>query len=144
MSFLNFQLGSQLIKLHWLFVWYVSIFKTATIVCKFLHTGNDASFSNSSSFHTCSYDTRHGKLDNIFLNVPLFSSSVNTSKKQLSHSLYIWWTNNVEGCNMRDAPCSLHWLHSKASSKHVSFFKPSHPKFPEIVWHLCGYRLCGD
>ena len=74
-------------KLHWLPVRYCSIFKTATIVYKFLHTGNPSYFSKSIILCMSSYDTRLSKSYNMFLNVPLFSPSVYTSKKQF----ILWW-----------------------------------------------------
>ena len=66
---------------------YHSIFKTATIVYKVLCTENQSYFGKSISGRTCSNDTRCGKSDNMFLNVPLFSPSVYASMKQFSHSL---------------------------------------------------------
>ena len=73
-------------KLHWLPIRYRSIFKTATIVYKFLHTRNQSYLSKSISLRICPYVTRRGKSDNMFLNVPLFSPSVYTSKKQFGHN----------------------------------------------------------
>ena len=81
-----FSTTSPLKNVHWLPVLYPSILKRATIVYKFLHTGNPSYLSKSISICTCPYETRRGKSDNMFLNVPLFSSYVYTLK-QFGHSL---------------------------------------------------------
>ena len=46
-------------KLHWLPVRYRCIFKTATLVYKFLHSGSPSYFEPFLSFSSCPYSTRH-------------------------------------------------------------------------------------
>ena len=50
-------------KLHWLPVKYRCIFKTATLVYKFLHTGSPSYFEPFLSFSSCPYSTRHSYPD---------------------------------------------------------------------------------
>ena len=50
-------------KLHWLPVKYRCIFKTATLVYKFLHSGSPSYFEPFLSFSSCPYSTRHSHPD---------------------------------------------------------------------------------
>ena len=71
-------------KLHCLPVRYRCIFKTATLVYKFLHSGSY--FELFLSFSSCPYSTRHSHPDRQYLTVPPFHSSVIKSAKHFSHS----------------------------------------------------------
>ena len=73
-------------KLHWLPVRYRCIFKTATLVYKFLHSGSPFYFEPFLSFSSCPYSTRHGHPDRQYLTVPPFHSSVFKSAKHFGHS----------------------------------------------------------
>ena len=74
-------------KLHWLPVKYRCIFKTATLVYKFLHSGSPSYFEPFLSFSSCPYSTRHSYPDRQYLTVPPFHSSVFKSAKHFGHSL---------------------------------------------------------
>ena len=73
-------------KLHWLPVKYRCIFKTATLVYKFLHSGSPSYFKLFLSFSSCPYSTRHSHPDRQYLTVPPFHSSVFKSAKHFGHS----------------------------------------------------------
>ena len=73
-------------KLHWLPVKYRCIFKTATLVYKFLHSGSPSYFEPFLSFSSCPYSTRHSHPDRQYLTVPPFHSSVFKSAKHFGHS----------------------------------------------------------
>ena len=63
-------------QLHWLPVKYRCMFKTATLVYKYLHSGSPSNFQPFLSFSSCSYSTRCSHLDYQYLTVPPFRSSV--------------------------------------------------------------------
>ena len=63
-------------KLHWLPVEFQCIFKTATLVYKFLHSGHPNYFSPHLSIHCRRYGTRYNCPDKRFLEVPQFYPSV--------------------------------------------------------------------
>ena len=63
-------------KLHWLPVKYRCIFKTATLVYKFLHSGSPSYFEPFLSFISCPYSTRHSHPDRQYLTVPPFHQSL--------------------------------------------------------------------
>ena len=73
-------------KLHWLPVKYRCIFKTTTLVYKFLHSGSPSYFEPFLSFSSCPYSTRHSHPDRQYLTVPPFHSSVFKSAKHFGHS----------------------------------------------------------
>ena len=73
-------------KLHWLPVKYRCIFKTATLVYKFLHSGSPSYFELFLSSSSCPYSTRHSHPDRQYLTVPPFHSSVFKSAKHFGHS----------------------------------------------------------
>ena len=58
-------------KLHWLPVKYRCIFKTATLVYKFLHSGSPSYFEPFLSFSSCPYSTRHSHPDRQYICVSL-------------------------------------------------------------------------
>ena len=65
---------------------YRCIFKTATLVYKFLHSGSPSYFEPFLSFSSCPYSTRHSHPDRQYLTVPPFHSSVFKSAKHFGHS----------------------------------------------------------
>ena len=73
-------------QLHWLPVRYRCMFKTATLVYKFLHSGSPSYFQPFLSASSCSYSTRHCHPDHQYLTVPPFPSSVFKSVKHFDHS----------------------------------------------------------
>ena len=75
-----------LIKLHWLPIKYRSIFKTLTIIYKFLDSGLPQYFSPYLSYYTCSVNTRRSRPDNLYLNVPAYVSSCHKSRVHFQNS----------------------------------------------------------
>ena len=73
-------------QLHWLPVKYRCMFKTATLVYKFLHSGSPSYLQPFLSLSSCSYSTRHSHPDHQYLTVPPFRSSVFKSVKHFDHS----------------------------------------------------------
>ena len=73
-------------QLHWLPVKYRCIFKTATLVYKFVNIGAPSYFEPFLSLSSCPYSTRHSHLDHQYLTVPPFHSSVFKSVKHFDHS----------------------------------------------------------
>ena len=73
-------------KLHWLPVEQCMVFKTATLVYKFLHTGFPSYYAPYLSSYTRSYSTRHSQSGGNFLVIPKFYLSVNKSFKQFGNS----------------------------------------------------------
>ena len=73
-------------QLHWLPLKYWNMFKTATLVYKFLHSGSPSYFEPFLSLSSYSYSTRHSYLDCQYLTVPTFHSSVFKSVKHFGHS----------------------------------------------------------
>ena len=59
-------------QLHWLRVKYRCMFKTATLVYKFLHSGSPSYFQPFLSLSSCSYSTRRSNPDRQYLTVPPF------------------------------------------------------------------------
>ena len=73
-------------QLHWLPVKYRCMFKTATLVYEFLHSGSPSCFQPFLSLSSCSYSTRRSHPDCQYLTVPPFRSSVFKSVKHFDHS----------------------------------------------------------
>ena len=65
---------------------YRCIFKTATLLYKFLHIGSPSYFKPFLSFSSCPYSTRHSLPVRQYLTVPPFHSSVFKSAKHFGHS----------------------------------------------------------
>ena len=72
-------------QLHWLPVNYCYMFKTTTLVYKFLHNSSPSLFGQSLSLSSCSYSTRHNHPDHQYLTVPSFHSSLYKSFKHFGH-----------------------------------------------------------
>ena len=76
-------------KLHWIPVEQCSVFKTATLVYKFLHNGFPKYFSPYISSYSSSYGTRRSQSGGNFLVVPKFQPSIHKSVKQFGYSLVL-------------------------------------------------------
>ena len=73
-------------KLHWLPVEQCILFKTATLVYEFLHTGFPKYFAPYLNCYSSSYTTRRGQSGSNFLVIPKFYPFVHKSVKQLGNS----------------------------------------------------------
>ena len=73
-------------KLHWLVVEQCMVYKTATLVYKFLHTGFPRYFASYLSSYSSSYSTRLSQSGGNFLVIPKFYPSVHKSVKQFGNS----------------------------------------------------------
>ena len=76
-------------KLHWLSVKQRTVFKTATLVYNFLHTGFPLYFAPYLSAHSSSYSTRRSQSGGNFLVIPKFHPSVHKSVKQFGNSFLL-------------------------------------------------------
>ena len=76
-------------QLHWLPVKYRCMFKTVTLVYKFLHSGSPSDIQPFLSLSSCSYSTRRSHPDHQYITVPPFHSSVFKSVKYFDHSFAI-------------------------------------------------------
>ena len=72
-------------RLHWVPVNYHRMFKTTTLVYKFLFSGSPSYFGPSSSLSSCAYSTRGGHPDHHYLIVSPFHSSFYKLVKQFGH-----------------------------------------------------------
>ena len=73
-------------KLHWLPVEQRTVFKTATLVYKYLHTGFPRYFAPYLSSYSSSYSTRCSQSGGNFLVIPKFCPSIHKSVKQFGNS----------------------------------------------------------
>ena len=73
-------------KLHWLPVEYRTVFKTAILVYKFLHSGIPQYFDTYLQSYKCGYNTRHCQNEGKYLAVPRFQPSVHKSAKHFTSS----------------------------------------------------------
>ena len=73
-------------KLHWLPTEQRMVFKTATLVYRFLHTGFSRYFATYFSSYTISYRTRRSQSGGNFLVIPKFDPSFHKSIKQFGYS----------------------------------------------------------
>ena len=73
-------------KLHWLLVGQRTVFKTATLVYKFLHIGFPRYFAPYLSSYSSSYSTRRSQSGGNFLVIPKFYPYVYKSVKQFGNS----------------------------------------------------------
>ena len=73
-------------KLHWLPVEQCTVFKTATLVYKYLHTGFPRYFAPYLSSYSSSYSTRCSQSGGNFLVIPNYYPSVHRSVKQFGNS----------------------------------------------------------
>ena len=79
-------INPMLKKLHWLPVEHRSVFKTATLVYKFLYTGFCKYFAHFPSSYSSSYSTRHSQSGDNFLVIPKHYPSIHKSVKQFGYS----------------------------------------------------------
>ena len=98
-------------KLHWLPVEQRIVFKTVTLVYKYLHTGFPRYFSPHLSSYSSSYSTRRSQSGGNFLVIPKFCPSVHKSVKQFGNSFAF------------DAPTVWNTLPGRASPSLASFRK---------------------
>ena len=73
-------------KLHWLPVECRSVFKTATLVYKFIHTGLPKYFDPYLQLYKCNYNTRRSQNAGTFLTVPKFQPSIHKSTRHFGFS----------------------------------------------------------
>ena len=73
-------------KLHWLLVELRTVFKTATLVYQYLHTGCPRYFAPYLSSYCSTYSTRRSQSVGNFLIIPKFCPSVHKSIKQFGNS----------------------------------------------------------
>ena len=76
-------------KLHWLPVEHCSVFKTATLVYKFLHTGFPKYVAPYISSYSSFYSTRCSQSGGNFLVISKFQPSIHKSVKQFGYSLLL-------------------------------------------------------
>ena len=74
-----------LMQLHWLPVYYRCMFKTATLVYKYLHSDLPSNFGPYLSPCSSSYNARRSQPKHHYVKVPPFCPSLETSK-QFGHS----------------------------------------------------------
>ena len=72
--------------LHWLPVSYRCLFKTATLVYKYLHSGLPSYLGPYLSQTSCTYKTRQSQPDRQYLTMPPYHSSLYKSAKQFGLS----------------------------------------------------------
>ena len=72
--------------LDWLPVAFRCIFKTATLVYEFLHSGHPSYFSPHLSIRSGRYGTRYNRPDKSFLEVPQYYPSVHKYQKHFVYS----------------------------------------------------------
>ena len=100
------------IKLHWLPVEFQCIFKTATLVYKFHHSGHPSYFSPHLSIYCGRYGTRYNCPDKRFLEVPQYYPPVHKCKKNhSSHSFafdapILWNDLPDDVCPVPNLACS--------------------------------------
>ena len=100
--------------LHWLPIKYRSIFKTAVLVYKFLHSGNPKYFEPFLIPRHSAYNTRRSQSDGIFLEVPHFASVFKSRKHfGLSFAYDVIWNDLPD--EVRSAN-SLAYFRSKLKS----------------------------
>ena len=80
----RYSLGTPILKpLHWLPVEFWCIFKTVTLVYKFLHSGHPSDFSPHLSILSGRYGRTYNHPDKRFTQVPHYYPSVHKSNKIL-------------------------------------------------------------
>ena len=80
------QITLVLRKLHWLPIQFRSVFKLATLVYKFIHTGFPKYFAPHLSIYCTTYNTRRSQSVANFLKVPKFQPTIRKSTKQFGFS----------------------------------------------------------
>ena len=123
-------------KLHWLPVEHHSVFKTSTLVHKFLHTGFPKYFVPFTSSYSTSYSTKRNQSGSNFFLVPKFQRFIQKSVKQFGYSFAF------------DAPTVWNYLPDEmcASPALASFNKavqklPFHQGMPTLGSLICWHSL---
>ena len=116
-------------KLHWLHVEQRTVFKTATLVYKYLHTGFPRYFAPYLSSYSSSYSTRRSQSGGNFLVIPKFCPSVHKSVKQFGDS-FAFDAPTVWNA-LRFVPLPR-WPPSEGTSKVQN--PPVHQSIPTIAW----------
>ena len=80
------QITPVLRKLHWLPIQFLSEFKLATLVYKFIHAGFPKYFAPHLFTYHSTYNTRRSQSVANFLNVPKFQLTIHKSTKQFGFS----------------------------------------------------------
>ena len=76
-------------SLHWLPIKYRIIFKTCTLVFKYINTGLPKYFDSCLSFYNCSVNTRRSNPKNRFLVEEVYTPKIHKSKKHFNNSFCI-------------------------------------------------------
>ena len=79
----------QLRNLHWLPIKYRCIFKTATMIYKYLHSGFPNYFHSHLRLYSCSVNTRRSNPKNQYLQKPVFDAAVHSSKVHFQNSFSV-------------------------------------------------------
>ena len=121
-------------QLHWLPIKYRCMFKTATLIYKFLHSGSPSYFQPFLSLSSCSYSTRLSHPDRQYLTVPPFRSSVFKSVKHLITALPLMLLrsgmNSLMMCAVQhQLPPSERSLKHTCLQKHTPHSLSRHPVF---------------
>ena len=117
------------------------MFKTATLVYKFLHGGSPYYFEPFLPLSSCSYSTRHSHPDRQHLIVPPFHSSVLKSVKHFGHS-FAFDAPNIWNELPNDVHCKHQLPLSGKSSKLTCLQKPIRlPVIPVSPWLQPGYVI---
>ena len=127
--------------LHWLPVKYRCMFKTATLVYKFLHSGSPSYFQPFLSLSSCSYSNRHSHRDHQYLTVLLSAhqslSQSNILITALPLMLLRSGMNSLMMCAVQHQfPPSERSLKLSCLQKHIPHSLSCHPVSPCITW-LC-------
>ena len=117
-------------KLHWLPVRYRCIFKTATLVYKFLHSGSPSYFEPFLSFSSCPYSTRHSHPDHQYLTVPPFHSSSQPNISAIVLPLMLLRSGMT---SLKMFAVQQQLPPSKRSLKHTCLQKPTHHSLPHHI-----------
>ena len=122
-------------QLHWLPVKYRCMFKTATLVYKFLHSASPSYFQPYLSPSSSSYSTRRSHPDRKYLTVPPFCPSVFKSVKHFDHSLALMLLesgmNSLMMCAVQhQLPFSERSLRLFCLQKPIRHSLPCHPVSP--------------
>ena len=115
-------------NLHWLPVEHHPVFKTATLVYKFLHSGFSKYFTPYISSYSSSFGTRRSQSGGNFLDIPKFQPSVHKSVKQFGHS-FVFNAPTIWNA----LPEEIHASPSLASFKNGEKL-PLHQGIPSLVF----------
>ena len=110
--------------LHWLLIKYRSIFKTAVLVYKFLHSGNPKYFEPFLIPRHSAYNTRRSQSDGMFLEVPHFAS---VFKARMHFGLSFAYDANMIWNDLLDNVCSANSLASFRSKLKSYLFGKAYP-----------------